>query len=404
MKTSKNINLIAFTSLILCSSCNQNSSKNYEERIADIMPQIITIEDYNRESVIHFSDFADSIEYVPLDDCPDAIISHVDKIEVTCNGDYLVFDDKLRKIVRFDSLGNFLNIIGELGHGPNELVHPITFTYNRYSDHVFVNDNGSLTLLEYDLEGKILNRKRPVPFDAWEMGIIDESHYCFYSDFSSDKPFYNYHITDSSFNTVGVFEKVQDINVLNLGAIVFMNCKSSLLCRSPRSNYLYKLESDSVFPLYQIEHTGSINWLSEKDAYRLRCEYENCSSFCRETFVADNYIFIYNSILDSEQLGSELSVFNFETQKILTGAIALNDLIYPCAASSSIHAVHENKLLSVCFPEDFERLIDGFHSQIDYSDFLLLSLEKIDSLQTIISRFTPFAQRKNAIIQISYLK
>ncbi len=99
-----------------------------------------------------------------------------------------------------------------------------------------------------------------------------------------------------------------------------------------------------------------------------------------------------------------MSVYNTETKEILTGFHIQNNLVRPCSASWNIHAVQNNKLLSVCFPEDFERSIEAYHSHIVFSNFLPLSAERIDTLQSFIDRFTPYAQRKNATIEITYLK
>lgn len=344
IKINNKVVLFVLTVLSFCSSCIHNAPKALDEQIGSFPPQLITIEETDSEKVLRFSDFADSLSFIPLEDCHDAIISSADKVEVSKNGDYLIFDFKLKKLVRFDSLGNFLNKIGELGHGPNELIDPITFTYNPFTDHVFVNDNGRLSLMEYDLNGNLIRSKNPIPFYADEIGIVDANHYCFYSDFASENTGYNYHITDTVFCPIGCFEPFQTMPPSRVFSNVFLNSQEGLISKSPCSNYLYRVYADSVTPLYEIEHKGVDNWLSEKDASLLRNKYgAGHFSYCSKTYIVKNYVIIENNITSGfGPCKYEMSVYDIKTQVVISGYNCQNDLIQYYPANSIIHSTHDN--------------------------------------------------------------
>ena len=372
--------------------------------IVDCKIKVISISAPLEESILHFSDFATSLDFIPLEDCDDGMISSVNKLMITKDGDFLIFDEKLRKIARFDSIGHFRNLIGEIGRGPNELVRPIGVTYDVFTDHVFVNDNGKLSLLEYDLNGKLIRRKYPYPFGADDMGIIDEEHYCFYSDFLG-KPGFNYLITDKEFNEVGGFEPFEKWYGVSVVEPIFAKHGKSLLGRSPNSNYIYQISADTITTLYRVDYQGQGNWLSEKeaDARREKYLYTKDIAYCWRTHFSDNYVFMF-IVVPSEESTIRLAVYNRNSGALLTGRNYVNDVIPHYPASTAIDAVHDNKMYAVCYSDDFQHNIESMQSTINLYQVIKRPLVEQDTLSALIDRFTPYAQKANATIQITHLK
>ncbi len=402
----KFILLCSFIALI--SACSENKQTSVATHVKESAPTIINIGTTEKESLLGFSRFASSVDLIPLEDNESCIISSADKVEVTRGGDFLIFDRNLRKITRFDSTGHFLNCIAEIGHGPGEIVRPIAMTYDPYTDHLFVNDNGKLTLMEYDLEGKLIRSENPIPFGANEIGILDASHYCFYSDFigERDGTGFNYHITDNSFKTIGCFEPFTTHWDGMIDGKVFMKNGEHLYSRTPASNYIYEVTADTIIPLYQIEYHGDGIWISEKNADQLRekCFKTKGASRCIETFISDKYLIIILEVPSEKFYYPQMAIYNRETGEIHTGDNYHNDL--PHAASSNIHALHDNRVLTVCFPEDFQRVNEALQSDIDFHTVTKLPMDKKkkQAKEEEIKILTPFAQKTNATLQITHLK
>ena len=98
----------------------------------------------------------------------------------------------------------------------------------------------------------------------------------------------------------------------------------------------------------------------------------------------------------------QMVVYNRGNGEIVTGEHYHNDL--PNAASSGIDAVHDNCLLSICFPEDFQRINENLQSQIDFYTETKRPMKDKDQYEATIKFFASFAQKTNAILQITHLK
>ena len=396
--------LCSFINLI--SACSENKQTSVATHNKENAPTIINIGTPEKGSLLGYSRFASSVDLIPLEDNDDCIISSADKVEVTRGGDILIFDRNLRKITRFDSTGHFLNCIAEIGHGPGEIIRPTSMTYDPYTDHVFVIDNGKMTLTEYDLAGELIRKEHPTPFGAEEIDIIDAKHYCFYSDFikKKDETGFNYHITDHSFQAIGCYEPITTRWDGMIDSKVFMKAGEQHYSRSPESNYIYQISADTITPLYQIEYSGEGKWISEKNADQLREKilFTKGAAHCLNTYLSNKYLIIFIMVPIEDYYRPQMVVYNRENGETITGENYHNDL--PNAASSDIHAVYGNCLLSICFPEDFQRINENLQSQIDFYTETKRPMKDKDQYKATIKLFAPFAQKTNVTLQITHLK
>ena len=81
-----------------------------------------------------------------------------------------------------------------------------------------------------------------------------------------------------------------------------------------------------------------------------------------------------------------------------------NNFIKEYNASTNIHAVYDNKLIAICFAEEFQQNIESLQSDIDLYAKIRRPLLSKDTLSSLIERFTPYAQKTNAVIQVVQLK
>lgn len=109
------------------------------------------------ESIINLSQFAKGIEYIPLetnDNCligPSPRFFLYDSIIVCCAH---------HQIILFSSKnGKFIRNIGAFGKGPDEFINS-TGCYIKNDSVVICAKGWDLSLLEFNLEGKLINRKK----------------------------------------------------------------------------------------------------------------------------------------------------------------------------------------------------------------------------------------------------
>jgi len=75
---------------------------------------------------IRLSEIAKSVEYIQLETSKESFISMVSDIQFT-KEIIAVFDNQLQKLFVFDRSGKFLNVISNLGKGPEEYIHLFSF-------------------------------------------------------------------------------------------------------------------------------------------------------------------------------------------------------------------------------------------------------------------------------------
>lgn len=100
---------------MLCnSSCKRNAEtwKDCDEVLStDVIPLKIDKAYY----VDKYSNLFSEVHYVPLEETRNSIVGEVSQLEITKDGDYVVFDSNSGAIFRFASDGRFLNNIGFRG-------------------------------------------------------------------------------------------------------------------------------------------------------------------------------------------------------------------------------------------------------------------------------------------------
>ncbi|MBQ7237471.1 MAG: 6-bladed beta-propeller [Bacteroidales bacterium] len=333
---SNKLYLSLFGLLLLGTACNRSNPDATRQivkeiPIREVAPTLIAIDQPEIGSLLHLSSFASSAENITLDTTKYGSPEGVFKIEFSNDGDFILLNTNQAKIYRYDSSGHFLNLIPGDDSMP-QLINPVDFAYNPYNQHVFVLDNALNMILEYTLRGDFVRTKTPLPFGAIRIGFVDENHYCFYSNYSSEESAsgYNYHVTDTLFNEVGRFEPCTPTKDSRIGFTqIFTYDGKHLIGKSPASNYLYHITADSITPLYQIEINDDENWISEKNADSLLHKRINLKNIdcCERVYFADHYMIVhYFTATDGLIRYPKTIVYDRNTQETLSGDILDNDL------------------------------------------------------------------------------
>ena len=105
---------------------------------------------FREKKVMPLSSIAERIDYIPLEKTKDCIIESDIKDVCISSTNIFVFDFHL--CYRFDRKGNFLNTVGRIGRGPEELVRPVDMAVDTVHKWVYISDIDRI--VQYDYEGK----------------------------------------------------------------------------------------------------------------------------------------------------------------------------------------------------------------------------------------------------------
>ena len=108
------------------------------------------------------------------------ILPQYDKI-VFQNGKIYVMDKEITKnVVVFDSLGNYLYKVGEVGRALNELYRqPTNFEVNSQSGNIYLSDSEGRKIIKYDVFGKYYSTDILEDFWPYAFGLTENGNYAF---------------------------------------------------------------------------------------------------------------------------------------------------------------------------------------------------------------------------------
>lgn len=113
------------------------------------------------------SEYASSIEYIPLETSDDCLIGDEFSL-IVASQDIFVHEFSDQKIYRFDRNGKFLNSIGKKGQGPGEYTCIYSIYVDESTRECFLMDTFSGNVLVYDYDGTY-KRKIHVPIAPCRM-------------------------------------------------------------------------------------------------------------------------------------------------------------------------------------------------------------------------------------------
>ena len=120
------------------------------------------------------SEYASSIEYIPLETSDDCLIGDEFSL-IVASQDIFVHEFSDQKIYRFDRNGKFLNSIGKKGQGPGEYVSIYSIYVDESTRECFLLDTFSGNVLVYDYDGTY-KRKIHVPVAPCRMTKIGNNY------------------------------------------------------------------------------------------------------------------------------------------------------------------------------------------------------------------------------------
>lgn len=371
------------TLLVCC-----NAAKNDKLRSFDLSTsKTIEVPDIDKWTGCSYSFFATRVDYVPLEFTPNSIINRISQCEISKEGDIIVFDRGLKQILRFASDGHFLNAIGVLGHGANELISPVCIVYNECNNHLYVWDDARYAIVEFELNGSVIG-KSSVQYNYGSMGVVDSMYMCFFSDYSivdttngADSKC-NYHIYSNAELAAEYEPYNQDLPYLPDCLNVFNKCDNRLFCKSPYSNLVCEVMYDSIVPRYRYEYEDRENWIT--DISEVSHSHNHDGVYCQDVKVSNRFLFgkIGNHELDGFAVTDLQNDITECTQNLV------NDLETYGVGTYRIFSIHDDRIFAET--SGFEVAIE-FMKQDGYSG-------------PILEKYRSFAHFENPILQIIDLK
>lgn len=150
MKTFYIINLLF---LLLLYSCNDKSNN----KTILTYSKIVSIE---KDKLIENNLFDSLISrFVPLETNERCLISHINKI-IAYNNLIFVLDEQNKKLFVFNEEGHFLNTIGKIGQGPEELLSMVDFYINEEKEYVGIYDILRSDIIRFRFDGTFIERNK----------------------------------------------------------------------------------------------------------------------------------------------------------------------------------------------------------------------------------------------------
>lgn len=242
------------------SACNVKDNNGIIPGTADIsnLDNIEKIEfmDVNTYPIGLYSDVFSEVHYVALESTEGSVIGEIEKMAVTNNNDFLVFDYKNKSVLLFDSIGRFKNRIGVIGHAKNEYIEPLDMVYDEYNNKVIVYDNAKKSLIYYTLDGKY-NKSILLKEHIENFEVLDESHLVLYNGYKGmmDRDVnYNYEIIDTKGHVMKRFAPYDKImRSIAMTPYPFHKYDKKLYCHIEKTPIVNKITLDRMEPIFMID-------------------------------------------------------------------------------------------------------------------------------------------------------
>ena len=187
------------------------------------------------------SEFASSIEYIPLEDREECLLSNELNV-VVAEQDIFVHDAKENKVFRFDKTGKFMNLIGKRGQGPGEYNRIFGIYADDSSKECFLLEPFSNRINVYDYNGTF-KRNIHVKCAPTRMMKLGDNYVLNHSMMDVNK--YELTLIDSAGKTIKQANQGGNQKVgLSFNFPVFYTSGGNVFYKNHLSEYIYLLDNN----------------------------------------------------------------------------------------------------------------------------------------------------------------
>ena len=233
--------------ILFGSSCGSHSDSNSDYVTIDFESSLV--------DKLKFSQFVDTIEFIPLETTDESLISDVNRIVYADSLYYIHSTRSLMdsKLLVFDSSGQFCRKISQRGYGPGEYIDITDFLVT--DEYVVIATN--FKLIKYDKQGRFFKEYK-IEQQVKEFLERKDSSYLVYN-FGSDRKGFT---LLNQMNDEGVVEarffkrKENEVKIssnrINLRSLIFYD--NSYYLNYPYKDTIFEIQNENVRPFYYVNY------------------------------------------------------------------------------------------------------------------------------------------------------
>lgn len=407
----KKTKIFLYVSYLICFVSCTNSGSSYDLSGTDSTTVIIEIKDFN-DKELFYSYVYSSVNYTMLETNKESAIGNIEKLEITKENDYIIFDRANGKILRFDSMGNFLNKIGMMGHSNNEYISPELVSYDEYSDNVIVYDGAKKCLLHYALNGTLIHTT-PLHKYIADFGVVNKTKIAICANYrdilEKGQIAYNLEIIDKDGRILKQYDpySIEKENYHPSPTNILKHYDGKLFFHQYYSPIIYSLDDGEIMPDYYLDFMSRqipSEWLKLNSAEEIDHHIFNKESdvvYCTE-FYDTHRKYIVKTTSSNGSINT-VYIDKKDSSIQLSGNYMFND-VYGLI-SSYVSCYNQDKVYCVIDPE----IVDNFYSVVSktkvFDDYKKhLQGKGYTITEKDVSILKKMKTNQNPIIQICTLK
>ena len=307
-----------------------------------------------------YSDIFSNVDYIKLSDTQDISLGSIDKFEVLKDESIVVLDRTNGCICRFDSVGHFLNQIGQRGHAGDEYITAEDFQYDYFNEEIVINDRNSGALKIYDLDGRY---KRSLTLGLYfsSFGVISKDYYVVNMDYSESpeegETSYNLKIIDRNGDVVKELVPYTSSEHQNfVWEEMFKNSNGVLICNDYCSSLLFTFIGLETKPMYYLDFEE--NMIPNK----IRSSREaniGKKVICRKFYETDSYFIL---LLEQKSMLLTCIIDKQNLSKSFIKLKGYND-VKGIVGRQLFSYVHNNKIYYIFDPYEIQGFLDNIDNE-----------------------------------------
>lgn len=414
MITKKTYLLLTSLLTLLFSACNNNSPSVYCS--ADYVPtEDVTIFDFKdidfdaivngKQGEFKFSELYSNVKYIKLEATEQSTLGEIYKMEVLPNGDFIVFDKSHQILARFNSIGHFLNNIGNIGKAKNEYVKISDFMYDPFTDQIVIVDAHCRALKFYSLHGEYVSG---IKFDKMFhcFGIIDEERIAILMNHldwpQKNELSYNLLVYDRKGSLLAKYEPYtkDQYKLIFDSRETFKFQNKKLIGNELYLPVVFTFEKEKIVPLYYLDFGDKqlpIDYYKTAEIVDFRKNYDRSKiAYCKKFYETDSN-FILNIVYGSKNLLYIKNKKNPDAAAIIKN-IGINDLNGKIG-DFGFDYFHKNNIYAIIEPWIIQSQYDMYqeHTSLYEEERGTVTPEDIEIMKDLMNH-------NNPIIQVCTLK
>lgn len=336
------LSFFVFTLFFNCTNESKNnvslksinaSGKNENIKIKSEVVKLLNIKSTGATKVVIPSDIFNSkmdlnniiydIELIPLETTSESTIGKIHNILYDSNF-YFIHDRRNNKLLRFNNFGKFLNSIGTIGKGPNELLKMRDVAINTKKKYISILDSKLRKIYKYSYSGEFIDSE-PFYYMVSQHEYGNNSLVFGASIVQKNKNIpliesYRLILADTNSIPLGLAFKSPENSFAFATTRPLRKFNNSIYYHQSFSNGIWEVKEQSLIPFikFEFEKNGFPDevWKKEISNKELKDLMERCLRFSGDFITIDNFCFF--KFYSNNEVSSMF--FNIQSKNVIYGS------------------------------------------------------------------------------------